>query len=107
MPLDVDQISTLAGDLGKDAYVAVKPYLPALAREGKESFDNFIVHVLKNDWPAVNALMYEKMTMAERRELEDAVYKRAVDATKAKLRRKEIANELWLKLAMSLLTKLI
>jgi len=107
MPLDIAQITTLVGDLGQDAYVVVKPYLPTLAREGKECFDNFIIHVLKNDWPAVNSLMYEKMTAEERRSLEDAVYKRAVDATKAKLRRKELANELWLKMAMALLTKLV
>jgi len=107
MDIDWDELAKMAGELGKDALTTLKPYLPALAREGPDVYEGFIRHVMDDDWPAVNELMYEKMTTDERRELENQAYQNALLAARASFRRKELMKEMLLKLALSALVKLI
>jgi hypothetical protein len=107
MAIDWTAIGSLAGEMGDDALKTIKPYLPALGREGKDVYEGFLKHLLDNDWPAINQLMYEKMTTDERRELEDQVYKAAVEATQANFRRKELMKEIAMKLLLSTLVKIL
>lgn len=107
MAIDWAQISTIADETGRDVLRIVKPYLPALAREGKEVFEGFVRHLWDQDWAQIDALMYAKMTLEERRELEADVYKDAHAAVLAKFTRKELARELLFKAVMSLIIKVL
>lgn len=87
-------------DAGKEMLSILKPYLPALAREGPDLFEGFIKHFKDQDWAKIDALMYEKMTLEERRELEEQVYQDARDAAEAKYRRSEILKNIAFKVAL-------
>jgi len=87
-------------DAGKEMLGILKPYLPALAREGPDLFEGFIKHFKDQDWAQIDAMMYEKMTIEERRELEDQVYKDARAAAEAKYRRTELLKNIAFKVAL-------
>jgi len=107
MAIDWTAVEELAGSLGKDALAVLKPYLPALVRSGRDVYDGFIKGALVGDWPAVNALMYEKMTVEERRQLEEQVYQNALAAVQQAWDHKQLAKEMLFKVAMGLLVKFI
>lgn len=92
------------GGVGSDMMDVIKPYLPALAREGEAVFNGFIKHLLDKNWSEIDKLMYVKMTIAERRELEDAAIKGGRQAALDRFNRieltKQIAFKLMLRLAM-------
>jgi hypothetical protein len=93
---------------GVDGLVdVVKPFLPALSREGPELLETFVQYLKNADWRALDACMYERMTPEERRQLEDETYAAALAAARAQFRRKELINEMSMKLAMRLLTLLL
>lgn len=94
MPIDWNKIGEIADEVGKDALSIIKPFLPALKREGEELFEGFVKHLLNKEYDKIDQLMYEKMTVEERRELEDDVIKAARDAAKARFRRKELTKEI-------------
>ncbi len=87
-------------DAGKEMLGILKPYLPALAREGPDLFDGFIKHFKDQDWAKIDALMYAKMTLEERRELEEQVYQDARAAAEAKYRRTEMLKDIAFKVAL-------
>lgn len=102
MPIDWSFIDKL-DDAGKEMISVIKPYLPALAREGPDVFEGFIKHFTDQDWAKIDQLMYAKMTVEERRELEDDVYKGALAAAKAKYRRQALFKEIAFKVGLRLI----
>ena len=106
MGIDWSAVDELVGEVGNDALRIIKPYLPALARSGKDVFDGFVAHVLDADWPAVNVLMYKKMTKEERRKLDEQIYDDAYRVALHKFKRKELFKEVLMKVLLSLVVKL-
>jgi len=94
MALDWNKIGDVADEVGEDILAIIKPFLPALKREGEELFEGFIKHLLDKDYDKIDRMMYEKMTIEERRELEDAVLRDARDAVRARFRRKELTKQI-------------
>jgi len=100
MATDWDALFGKFDDAGKEMLGILKPYLPALAREGPDLFEGFIKHFKDQDWAQIDALMYKKMTLEERRELENQVYQDARDAAAAKYRRTELLKNIAFKVAL-------
>jgi len=107
MAVDWNAVSSQLDSAGKDVLDVIKPYLPALAREGPDIYEGFVKHAMERDWAAMDALMYDKMTTEERQELEKDVLSGMRDACLARVRRmelyKDIAFKVVLRLAMTLL----
>lgn len=97
MALDWNKIGEVADEVGSDVLSVIKPFLPALKREGEDLFEGFVKHLLDKDFSKIDQLMYEKMTIPERRELEDDVYKDARAAAEARFRRKELTKQILMK----------
>ena len=102
MAIDWNKIGAVADEVGQDILSIIKPFLPALKREGEEVFEGFIKHLLKKNFVEIDQLMYEKMTRKERRELEDQVYKDARAAAEARFRRIRLGKEILLKAVIRL-----
>lgn len=100
MNLDWQELGRIAGDEGKELLDVIKPFLPALAREGPDVYEGFIKHLGDGEFDQIDQLMFEKMTPSERRELINDVYKGARDAAMAKYRRKELTKDIMVKLAI-------
>jgi hypothetical protein len=92
-----------ADDYGKNILEVVKPFAPALAREGPDIYEGFIRHLYDQDFEAIDALMYAKMTPEERRKLEDEVLKGAMDAARAKFRQRKLVKEIMFKVLLRVL----
>jgi len=107
VPIDLNQLESIADDLGKDLLRIIKPYLPALGRASREIFDGFIKHMGDANWAEVSKLMYSRMTIPERRKLEEEVYKDAYTAALARFTRKKLTKDIMLRVALSLLTKVL
>ena len=101
-----DLYNTLTAD-GKELLSILKPYLPALAREGQDVYDGFLKHLNDNNWEAVDKLMYAKMTIPERRQLEDQVYQDARTAAQAKYDRVQTLKDIGFKVALRVLMLVI
>jgi hypothetical protein len=93
MEIDWEELQEIGGKMGKDFLEVIKPYLPVLARSGPDFFEGFIKHLNDGEFTAIDALMYEKMTLQERAALEQAVYSDAYQATLKKFERKELFKE--------------
>jgi hypothetical protein len=106
MQLDWSDLLQMAGVEGKELLELLKPYLPALAREGPDVYDGFISHLRDGDFELIDQMLYEKMSLEERRALEEQVYKDAYEATAAKFRRKELAKEILFRVTVNLALKL-
>jgi single-stranded DNA-specific DHH superfamily exonuclease len=100
-----DEVLDAAEDTGKDVLSVLKPYLPALSREGKDVYEGFIKHLRDGDFTEIDKLMYVKMTPSERKELEEEVYKDAFKAAEAKYRQKELMKDILLKIVVRLALK--
>ena len=75
----------------------VPPMYSALKREGPDVFEGFVKRLVDKDFEQIDEFMYERMTTAERRELEDEVLKEAREAAQAKFRQRELArySQVW------------
>ncbi len=100
MTLDWQELGKIAGNEGKELLDVIKPFLPALAREGPDIYEGFVKHLGDGEFDEIDKLMFEKMTPAERRELIAEVYKGARDAAMAKFRRKELTKDILVKLSI-------
>ncbi len=104
MAINWTVLSNTVGPEGLDLWTVIQPYLPALARQGPEVFDGFVAHLLEKDWGKIDVLLYEKMTIEERRALEDSVLAAARQAAIARVERiqlyKDLAFKLLLRVAM-------
>lgn len=105
--IDWDSLFSKLSSDGQEMLSVLKPYLPALAREGPEVYEGFIKHIYDGDWAAVDQFMYAKMTLEERRQLEDEVYKDAVAAAKAKYSRTQLLKDIGFKVALRVLMLVI
>jgi len=103
MAFDWDQVLEVAEDSGKELLDLLKPYIPALKREGKEVYEGFLKHLFDADWEAIDRQMYEHMTPEEREVLDSQVYKDAIQATRAKFRQKELVREVMFRVSLRLL----
>ena len=92
MGLTDAQVATL-GEVGVALFQSIQPYLPALARATPAVFEGFIAHLRDKDWAAVDRLLYEQMTPAERHRLEDQVYKDAMQAARDKYDRIKLEKD--------------
>lgn len=101
-----DLFSKLEAD-GQELLTVLKPYLPALAREGPDIYEGFIKHLHDGNWEAVDQLMYSRMTVDERHQLEDQVYQDAVAAAKAKYSRTQLMKDIGFKIALRVLILVI
>lgn len=103
-----DKLSALFNDPELQGVLdVVKPYLPALARASTEVYEGFIKHLGDKNWTSIDQLMYERMTLEERRELEKEVVAGVRDAAQAQFDRKELTKEILTKIAIRLLTGLL
>lgn len=103
MALDWGKLEQIGETGGKEFLDIIKPYLPALARQGPEVFEGFVKHMMDKDWAAVDALMYERMTIEERRDLEDQAISGARAAAQAKFDRIQLAKDIGFKIALRIL----
>jgi hypothetical protein len=88
--------------VGTDLLDLIKPYLPALAREGPDVFDGFIKNLIKKDWGAISTDMYRRMTPAERLELDKQVIDGAYKAAQARYRQIQLEKEILMKIVIRL-----
>lgn len=102
MPLDWTAIGDAVGPDGADLIGLLKPYLPALARSGQGVFDGFIQHTMDKNWAEIDKLMYEKMTVEEREELDKDVLSGARQACIDKVERIQLAKDIGFKIALRL-----
>ena len=107
MTIDWDRLSQAGGEIGSEILDIIKPFLPALKREGPDIFDGFVKHLLNKEYDQIDRLMYERMTVAERRELEDEVLVGARSAAEAKFRQRELTKEILMKVAIRLVLGLL
>lgn len=98
-----DDLLSGAQGYGQNILEVVKPFAPALAREGPDVYDGFIKHLHDQDFESIDKLMYTKMTPQERRQLEDEVLKGAVDAARAKFRQIKLAKDIMFKVLLRVL----
>ena len=103
MPLDWTALGDAVGSDGADLMGVLKPYLPALAREGQGVFDGFLKHTMEKDWAELDKLMYQRMTVEERRELDTEVLSGARQACIDKVNRIQLAKDIGFKIALRLL----
>jgi len=106
MAIDWQQIWDVADETGRDVLSVIKPYLPALARQGPEIWEGFIRHLNDNNFEEIDKMMYARMTLEERARLEAEVYSDAWAATKARFERKELYKEVAQRLLLRVLLKL-
>jgi hypothetical protein len=103
MPIDWSKLE----DVGTDLLDVIKPYLPVLAREGPEFFDGFIKKFINKDWSTIDAEMYERMSIEERRVLEAAVLNDAYKAAKMRYNNIQLTKEIMLKVVIRLVLSVI
>jgi len=104
--IDWKQIWDWADDTGKDVLKIIKPYLPALAKQGPEIWEGFIKHLNDKDFTKIDQMMYQKMSPDERAELEAQVYEGGYQAAMARFKRKELYKEVAQKILLRILLKL-
>lgn len=103
MAIDWDQILDVAEENGKELLDLLKPYIPALKREGKEVFEGFLKHLFNADWARIDQHMYAHMRPEERDVLDSNVYKQSLQAARAKFQQKELVREVLFRVCLRLL----
>lgn len=103
MDFDWNQILEVAGEGGKELLDLLKPYIPALKREGEEVFEGFLKHLFDADWASIDRQMYTYMSAEERDQLDQQVYKDALQAARARFQRKELVREVLFRVCLRLL----
>ncbi len=106
MQIDWKQIWDLADEVGKDVLTIIRPYLPALAKQGPDVWEGFVKYLNNGDFVSIDELMYSKMLTAERDALELQIYSDAYQAALAKYKRKELYKEVAQKILLNILLKL-
>lgn len=101
--LDWDQLFASSSEYGAELLGLLKPYLPALQREGKEVFEGFLKHLFDADWTSIDRQMYTYMSAEERDQLDRQVYKDAWLAARARFQRKELIREVLFRVCLRLL----
>lgn len=81
--MKIEDFKHAAGPNGQDVWNVLLPFMPALARDVPAVTNLFLEYLDNTDWEAIDSLMYEKMTPAERLQLENQVYLDAVDAVQS------------------------
>ncbi len=76
--IDWNVVGTFMNDnpVASDFIDVIKPYLPALARQGPEIWNGFLQHVMDKDWSAIDKTLYASMTSEERLKLDQAKFDR-------------------------------
>lgn len=105
--ITLDELSGAAEGVGADLVAVIKPFIPALSREGQDVYEGFIKHLLDKDFDALDALMYSKMTPEERGQLLDSIAADARQAARAKFSRHQLTNDILFKITLALLVKLV
>ena len=107
MAIDLSTLESQLGTISSALLSAVVPYLPALATQGENVFNEFILHVKNKDWYNVDKLMYQYMSPQERYALDQQIITGVRDATTQKLANikltEDVAFSFALKLAMALI----
>jgi len=98
----LDALTASKDNVG-DLVTVLQPYLPALARAGDDVYDGFVAHLGNKNWEAIDTLMYARMTVEERRKLDDEVYQGLRAAAVARFNRIQLSKELAFKLALRIL----
>lgn len=106
MSIDWNTLVANAHSTGDEFIPIVRPYLPALGRAGIGVFNGFMCHLLDKDWAAIDSLMYEHMTLTERRDLEDETLQRLRQAAIDRAERIELTKDICFKLALRILMTL-
>lgn len=100
---DWDQVVSVMDHSGHELLDVLKPYIPALKREGEEVFEGFMKHLFDADWTSIDRQMYAYMSAEEREQLDKQVYSGALQATRAKFQRKELVREVLFRVSLRLL----
>jgi hemoglobin-like flavoprotein len=103
MAVNWDDLLGVADEYGTAILDVIKPFAPALAREGPDLYEGFIAHLFQQDFEAIDRLMYPKMTDDERSKLEAEVLAGAVAAARAKYRRIQLAKDVMFKVLLRVL----
>lgn len=98
--IDWDDLFDKADDFGKELIDVVKPFGPALAREGPDVYEGFIKHLFDKDFEKIDQLMYSRMTSEERKKLDLQVTDGVVDAARAKFRRRKLVKDVMFKVLL-------
>jgi len=98
-----DDLLNVADEYGTEILAVVKPFAPALAREGPDLYEGFIAHLFSKDFEAIDKLMYPKLTAEERAKLEAEVLAGAIEAARAKFRRIQLAKDVMFKVLLRVL----
>ena len=98
--IDWDEIFDKADDFGKELIDVIKPFGPALAREGPDIYEGFIKHLFNKDFTKIDELMYSRMTAEERKKLDLQVTEGVLDAARAKFRRRKLAKDVMFKVLL-------
>jgi hypothetical protein len=101
-----EQVVEAAGEDGKDLLAIIRPYWPALQRQGKEAAERFFQQMQNGQWDAIDREMYAGMTADERAALNDQVYQGARAAALDKYANREMLKSVLSKIALNLLVKL-
>lgn len=103
--IDWDKLLAGADDFGKEILDVVKPFAPALAREGPEVYEGFIKRLFDKDFESIDAYMYSRLTLDERRKLEKDVLDGAITAARAKFRQRELVKDVMFKVLLRVLIR--
>lgn len=107
MNVSLQDIEALATGSEADLLAVVKPYLPALAREGADLYNAFLKHLFDRNWAAIDGLMYEKMLPEERAALEQEVLGDAYSAAMARYNGIQLTTAILKDVAVKLLIKIL
>lgn len=107
MDFDWGQILDTVGSEGQELLELLKPYIPALKREGKEVFEGFLKHLFDADWDSIDRQMYTYMLVEEREQLDRQVYLEALQAARSKFRRKELVREVLFRICLRVLMTVV
>ena len=104
----IPDLTTIINDPKLSSVVSVlRPYIPAIQREGLSLYNDVIKYAILGDWDQVNVAAWKHMTEEERDSASADLLKEAQDAVDANYRREQLAKEIAFKLIGALLTALI
>jgi hypothetical protein len=88
-------------------FAVLRPYIPAIQREGQSLYNDVIKSAILGDWDQVNTVAWRYMTDDERDKASAELLKEAQDAVDSNYRREQLAREIAFKLIGALLTSLL
>ena len=72
--INLSTITSMLPTEGQALATILLPYIPVLMRESEDFFSQFVAAFNKQDYETITQLTYSKMTLTERKVLEDATY---------------------------------